>query len=72
MQKVITVTTHTNIIDKDDKFTEKEYPQLNTFLEDGYKVKEVIPVILNSTTAYMYSLTFILEKQTKYGTLWIS
>lgn len=62
MQKVITVTTHTNIIDKDAKFTEKEYPQLNTYLEDGYKVKEVVPITLASSTAYMYSLTFILEK----------
>jgi len=62
MQKVITVTTHTNIIDKDAKFTEKEYPQLNAYLEDGYKVKEVIPITLASSTAYMYSLTFILEK----------
>lgn len=62
MQKVITVTTHTNIIDKDAKFTEKEYPQLNTYLEDGYKVKEIVPITLASATTYMYSLTFILEK----------
>ncbi|WHF52116.1 hypothetical protein QGN23_02295 [Chryseobacterium gotjawalense] len=62
MQKVITVTTHTNIIDKDAKFTEKEYPQLNAYLEKGYKVKEVVPITLASNTAYMYSLTFILEK----------
>ncbi|MGV4414021.1 hypothetical protein [Chryseobacterium sp. T1] len=62
MQKVITVTTHTNIIDKEAKFTEKEYPQLNTYLEDGYKVKEVVPITLASSTTYMYSLTFILEK----------
>ena len=62
MQKVITVTTHTNIIDKDSKFIEKEYPQLNAYLEDGYKVKEIVPITLQSTTAYMYSLTFILEK----------
>jgi hypothetical protein len=62
MQKVITITTHTNIIDKDNKFTEKEYPTLDTYLKDGYKVMQVIPVTLNSTTAYMYSLTFVLEK----------
>ncbi len=35
MQKVITITTHTNIIDKEDKFTEREYPKLNNYLEDG-------------------------------------
>jgi len=62
MQKVITVTTHTNIIDKDNKFTEKEYPQLSAYLEEGYKVKEIVPITLTSTTTYMYSLTFILEK----------
>lgn len=62
MQKVITITTHTNIIEKDAKFTEKEYPKLDSYLEDGYRVKEVIPITLTSTTAYMYSLTFILEK----------
>ncbi|PKF74836.1 hypothetical protein [Chryseobacterium sp. PMSZPI] len=62
MQKVITITTHTNIIDKNDKFTEKEYPQLKTYLEEGYKVKEIVPITLASTTAYMYSLTFVLEK----------
>ncbi|MGU9939752.1 hypothetical protein [Empedobacter brevis] len=62
MQKVITITTHTNILDRDNKFIEKEYPQLNIYLEDGYKVKDVIPITLASTSAYMYSLTFILEK----------
>ncbi|MFV8335759.1 hypothetical protein ACNQF7_06680 [Flavobacterium sp. RSP29] len=62
MQKVITVTTHTNIVSKDEKFTEKEYPTLNKYLEDGYKVIQVTPVILNSVTAYMYSITFLLEK----------
>lgn len=62
MQKVITITTHTNIIDKDNKFIEKEYPTLDGYLQDGHKVVQVIPVTLNSTTSYMYSLTFVLEK----------
>ncbi|EKT4502414.1 hypothetical protein JE943_002436 [Flavobacterium psychrophilum] len=62
MQKVITVTTHTNIVSKNDKFTEEEYPILNKYLEEGYKVIQVTPVILNSVTAYMYSITFLLEK----------
>jgi hypothetical protein len=62
MQKVITITTHTNIIDKDNNFTEKEYPALDNYLKDGYKVVQVVTAIPNSTTAYMYSLTFILEK----------
>jgi len=62
MQKVITITTHTNIIDKDNKFTEKEYPTLDNYLQEGYKVVQVVTAIPNSTTAYMYSLTFVLEK----------
>ena len=63
MQKIITVTTHTNIIDSGNTFIEKEYPIVNKYLEEGYKVIKVTPVILNSTTAYMYSLTFLLEKK---------
>ncbi|TRX21846.1 hypothetical protein FNW25_15510 [Flavobacterium franklandianum] len=62
MQKVITVTTHTNIISREEKFTEKEYPILDKYLSEGYKVVQTTPVILNSTTAYMYSITFLLEK----------
>lgn len=61
MQKVITITTHTNIIDKTEMFTEKEYPKLNEYLEDGYIVKQTIPIVTNSTS-FMYSITFILEK----------
>lgn len=63
MQKVITITTHTNIIDQNDKFTEKEYPKLNEYLENGYVVKQTVPIVTNSETSYMYSITFILEKQ---------
>ena len=62
MQKVLTVTTHTNIIDRDGKFVESEYPTLNKYLEEGYKISQVIPITLNSATAYMYSITFVLEK----------
>jgi len=62
MQKVITITTHTNIIDNDNKFVEKEYPNLDSYLKDGYKVIQVIPVTTASTDSFMYSLTFVLEK----------
>jgi hypothetical protein len=62
MQKVITVTTHTNVIDKEEKFTEKEYPKLSSYLEEGYKVISTTPVVTNSTNSYMYSITFLLEK----------
>ena len=62
MQKVITVTTHTNIIDKDSKFTEKEYPKVTAYLTEGYKVIQVVPVTTSAESSYMYSLTFVLEK----------
>ena len=62
MQKVITITTHTNIIEKENKFTEKEYPSLNKYLNEGYVVSQVVPVVPGANTAYMYSLTFVLTK----------
>ena len=48
MQKVITITTHTNVINQDSKFTEKEYPKLNEYLEGGYKVKSTVPIVTHS------------------------
>lgn len=60
MQKVITITTHTNIIDIDNKFTEKEYPTLDKYLKEGYKVVQVIPISPDKNS-YMYSITFVLE-----------
>ena len=62
MQKVITVTTHTNIIEGDNKFVEKEYPKINAYLEDGFEVKQVVPVVTNADNSYMYTITFVLEK----------
>jgi hypothetical protein len=62
MQKVVTVTTHTNIIDKDLKFTEKEYPVLDKYLQEGYKVISVTPIITGATASYMYALTFVIER----------
>lgn len=61
MQKVIVIDTHTNTMGN-DLFNEKEFPQLNQYLEDGYTIKQIIPVTLNSNTAYMYSLVFLLER----------
>lgn len=62
MQKVITVTTHANLTTKEDKFIETEFPILNNYLTQGYTVKNVFPVVPGSTSSYMYSLTFVLEK----------
>lgn len=62
MQKVITVTSHTNIIDKEEKFTEKEYPTLDKYLHEGYKIIQTIPILKPADSSYMYAITFILEK----------
>lgn len=64
MQKVITITTHTNIIqNKNTTFVESEYPKLNEYLQEGYKVSQAIPVNTSSTNSALYSITFVLEKQ---------
>lgn len=62
MQKVITITSHTNIINEGESFNEASYPLLDKFLEEGYYIKEFIPIIKPSDTSYMYAITFILEK----------
>lgn len=62
MQKVITITTHTNIIDDKVNFTEMEYPKLNQYLKDGYSIAETIPIIKPADPSYMYAITFILRK----------
>jgi len=61
--KVITIATHTNTLGRDELFTETEYPKLNEYLEQGYIVKETIPVTTSATSSYMYAITFILEKK---------
>lgn len=61
MQKVITISTHTNIIGE-EQFVETEYPKLDGYLKEGYEIKESIPVIKNHDSSYMYAITFILEK----------
>jgi hypothetical protein len=45
-----------------DPFKEIQYPELDKFLSEGYGIKEVIPVVTNSSSSYMYSLTFILVR----------
>jgi hypothetical protein len=61
-QKVITVTSHTNIIEGKEKFIENEYPTLNKYLEDGYTIQQTIPIIKPADVSYMYSVVFILAK----------
>ncbi len=61
MQKVITVTTRA-YIDGNEKFIETEYPELKKALDEGYYVKQVIPVIQNNGNGVYYDTIFILDK----------
>lgn len=60
MQKLITVTTHTNKGGQD--FHEEDYPTINTLLEDGYKIVNVYPITTAATNSYMFALVIVLEK----------
>lgn len=61
MQKLITVTTHTNKGGND--FHEEQYPQVNELMEQGYKVINVYPITTAATGSYMFSLVIVLEKE---------
>ena len=61
MQRVITIR-NTNY-QQDGKVIEDEYPKLQKYLDQGFTIKQVIPIQTNSDKfAFMYSLTFILVK----------
>lgn len=62
MQKVITITSHTNIVGREAKFEESEYPALDKYLQDGYEIIQTIPIIKPADASYMYAITFILAK----------
>lgn len=60
MEKVITI--HAEIKSgTSNNFTETEHPLLKKYLEEGFTVKTVYPVIPETGTR-CYSLTFILSK----------
>lgn len=61
MQKLITVSTHTNKGGND--FHEEEYPKVNELLEQGYKVVNVYPITTAATGSYMFALVIVLEKE---------
>lgn len=61
MDKIITVTSHTNTLEKGEKFMETEYPQLNKYLEQGYVVINTYPIIKPADASYMYSIVFHLR-----------
>ena len=63
MTKVLTVTTHVGVVDPQMKYHAQEYPELNTYLNDNYKIRDVIRhAPTNESKHAGYSLTFILEK----------
>lgn len=64
MQKVISVNINSGIKSENNEktqFSEHEYPQLNKYLSEGYKVIQ-FQQIAPSNTLYCSTLTFILEK----------
>ncbi|AMR30048.1 hypothetical protein A0256_00770 [Mucilaginibacter sp. PAMC 26640] len=61
MQKVVTVHTTINNINKEKYFTEMEFPLLNQYLNEGYSVSQILPVTADSSS-YRYALTFVLNK----------
>lgn len=61
MQKVITITSYTGIVEQNKDFKESEYPQLNKYLKEGYTIKQAIPIVKPADQSYMYAITFILE-----------
>lgn len=64
MQKVISVNINAKPQkDGNDKvtFSEHEYPQLNKYLEEGYKVVQFYQ-IAPSQSLFCSTLTFVLEK----------
>lgn len=60
MQKVITVTSHTNIMGE-KSFVENTYPELDKLLNEGYYIQQTIPIIKPADDSFMYAITFILS-----------
>lgn len=64
MQKVISANINTSIKSENNEkmqFSEHEFPQLNKYLSEGYKVVQ-FQQIAPSNTLYCSTLTFILGK----------
>ena len=61
MQKVITISSYTNIVDRESKFVEHEYTTLNKYLQEGYIVRQTIPIIKPADVTNTYPVIFILE-----------
>jgi hypothetical protein len=62
MQQVITITSRTDILKQGQDFEETEYPQIKKYLEEGYVITQVLPILKPADTSYRYAITFILSK----------
>lgn len=64
MQKVITITSQINTGSLLHDFSEQEYPILNKYLENGYKITETITINnqYTSSETHYYAIVFILTK----------
>lgn len=61
MQKVVTVNVVARPSKDDGSFSELEFPVLNKYLDDGFKVISVYQ-IAPSPNLYCSTITFVLEK----------
>ncbi len=63
MQKVISVNINARPMkdNRDVHFSEHEYPELNKYLADGYKVVQFYQIAPSQST-HCSTLTFVLEK----------
>lgn len=61
MQKLVTINTHTNTFE-DNGFIEREYPLLTEYLEDGFKISQIIPYSTAADGSYRYTMIIVLEK----------
>jgi hypothetical protein len=62
MQKVISININSKPKSENSIFSEHEFPELNKYLAEGYKVIE-FHQIAPSPSLYCATLTFILEKK---------
>ncbi len=61
MQKVITVTAHTQLAES-VTFTETEYPLINQHLAEGWEIDDMEVVELDASQHH-YAIVFVLEKE---------
>jgi hypothetical protein len=63
MDKIITVTTSLDLVPRDSSFVETEYPEIKKYLEDGYEVKQIIPILKTTEDPHRrFAIVFHLHK----------